>query len=97
MAQWTRADNGKPPRRRRLMLSYDPALKENAVLEALLERTPYGATNATLLECLRIGAPALLAQRATPAALQAAATATAAATAPAPTFSASAQRMFDQK
>ncbi len=95
MAQWTRNDNGKPPRKRRMMLSYDPARKENAILEVLLERTPYGATNSTLMECLRIGAPALLAQRGAPAALQAIAPTPAPAAAP--TFSASAQRMFDQK
>lgn len=60
-SNWIRG-KAERPEKRRVVLIYETGDAKNAALEQLLERIPYGAGNKTLLECLRVGAKAMLAQ-----------------------------------
>ncbi len=90
--RWTRAQDTTPPKKRRIVIAYDTAQPENAVLESLLELIPYGGLTTTCLEILRAGAPRIIEQRGSPIAPPAARTPP-----PAPTFSAAATAMFEQE
>lgn len=56
---WIRGQSQRP-KKRRIVLIYDTGESENAAIEEMLERIPYGQGNKKLLECLRIGVSALL-------------------------------------
>jgi hypothetical protein len=58
---WVRGKTDQP-KKRRVVLIYETMDAQNTHLEQLLERIPYGQGNKILLECLRTGAKAMLAQ-----------------------------------
>ncbi len=57
--RWVRG-TGDRPENRRIVLNYKTGVDKNAVLEELITHIPYGKTNAVLIECLRMAAPAML-------------------------------------
>ena len=59
-SNWVRQPS-TAPKKRKLILSYDTADQGNAVVEALVDRIPYGQLNRLMMDALRRGAPAILA------------------------------------